>query len=105
MSGYFSSWAAAHRVPWNMCGSQVLPGLLGCLEHVDLGALIAPRALLVETGTEDPIFPVAAARDAIATLARVYDTLGARGRLVHDVFEAGHRWHGEEAYPFLEREL
>jgi hypothetical protein len=28
----------------------VLPGMLGELEHVDLGALIAPRALLVETG-------------------------------------------------------
>ena len=45
VSGYFSSWAAAHRVPWNMCGSQVLPGILGRLEHVDLGALDrAPRA-------------------------------------------------------------
>jgi dienelactone hydrolase len=105
VSGYFSSWAAAHRVPWNMCGSQVLPGLLGRLEHVDLGALIAPRALLVETGTDDLIFPVGAARESFATLARVYDSLGARDRLVHDVFEAGHQWHGEQAYPFLEREL
>ena len=26
VSGYFSSWKAAHRVPWNLCGSQVLPG-------------------------------------------------------------------------------
>ena len=56
------AWQAAHRVPWNLCGSQVLPGMLGEIEHVDLGALIAPRALLVETGTEDPIFPVEAAR-------------------------------------------
>jgi dienelactone hydrolase len=105
VSGYFSSWAAAHRVPWNMCGSQILSGLLGRLEHVDLGALVAPRALLVETGTEDQIFPVAASREAFATLSRVYDALGARDRLVHDVFEAGHRWHGEQAYPFFEREL
>jgi dienelactone hydrolase len=105
VSGYFSSWAAAHRVPWNMCGSQILPGLLGWLEHVDLGVLVAPRALLVETGTEDDIFPVDAAREAFATLAQVYAMLGARDRLVHDVFEAGHRWHGEQAYSFLEREL
>ena len=105
VSGYFSSWAAAHRVQWNMCGSQVLPGLLGRLEHVDLAALIAPRALLVETGTADQIFPVAAAREAFATLTKVYDALGARDRLVHDVFEAGHQWHGEQAYPFLDREL
>ena len=25
VSGYLSSWAEAHKVPWNMCGSQVLP--------------------------------------------------------------------------------
>jgi dienelactone hydrolase len=105
VSGYFSSWAAAHRVPWNMCGSQIAAGLLGRLEHVDLGALVAPRALLVETGTDDLIFPVAAARESVATLAKVYDLLGARDRLLHDVFEAGHGWHGEQAYPFLEREL
>lgn len=105
VSGYLSSWAAAHRVPWNMCGSQILPGLLGRLEHVDLGALVAPRALLVETGTDDQIFPVGAAREAFATLTKVYDRFGARDRLVHDVFEAGHQWHGEQAYPFLEREL
>ena len=51
VSGYFSSWAEAHKMPWNMCGSQVLPGMLGRLEHVDLGTLVAPRPLLIETGT------------------------------------------------------
>ena len=66
VSGYFSEWRESHRVPWNLCGSQVLPGMLGELEHVDLGALIAPRPLLVETGTDDPIFPVAGARREMA---------------------------------------
>jgi len=41
-----------------MCGSQVLPGQLGEIEHVDIAALIAPRPLLVESGTQDGIFPV-----------------------------------------------
>ncbi len=44
VSGYLSSWAAAHRVPWNMCGSQVMWGQLGELEHLDIAALVAPRA-------------------------------------------------------------
>ena len=39
VSGYFSSWAESHRMPWNMCGSQILFGMLGSLEHEDLGAL------------------------------------------------------------------
>ena len=51
VSCYFSSWAEAHKMPWNMCGSQVLVGMLGQIEHVDLGALVAPRPLLVESRT------------------------------------------------------
>ena len=59
------------RVPWNMCGSQILPGQLGAIEHLDIAALIAPRPLLVETGTDDMIFPVDAARATVAALRRV----------------------------------
>ncbi len=105
VSGYFNEWKAAHRMPWNLCGSQVLPGMLGVLDHVDLGGLIAPRPLLVETGTDDPIFPVDAARRAVARLSAVYATLNANDRLEHDVFDGGHRWHGERAYPFLAKWL
>jgi dienelactone hydrolase len=105
VSGYLSSWAEAHKMPWNMCGSQVLPGMLGQFEHVDIAALVAPRPLLVETGQEDDLFPVDTARATVADLARVYAHLGAPDRLEHDVFAAGHQWHGERAYPFLERWL
>lgn len=105
VSGFMSSWAESHKVPWNMCGSQVLPGMLGELEHVDLGALVAPRPLLVETGTGDLIFPLAAAEDAMSKLRRVYEHMEAGDRLVHDVFEGGHQWHGAEAYGFLDRWL
>jgi hypothetical protein len=86
-----------------MCGSQVLPGMLGRLEHVDLGALIAPRPLLVQTGTEDLIFPVAAARKSVSQLGAVYRHLGAEGRLVHDVFEGDHQWREAGPAAFLDR--
>ena len=88
VSGYFSSWAEAHKMPWNMCGSQVLPGMLGQLEHVDLGALVAPRPLLVESGTEDDLFPLhRGARPSMAELrARLRGTsarpIDARARRV-----------------------
>jgi dienelactone hydrolase len=102
VSGYLSSWRAAHTVPWNMCGSQVLPGQLGLLEHLDVAALVAPRPLLVESGTSDPIFPVDAARATVAGLREVYATLGAPDdALVHDVFDGGHRWHGALVPAFL----
>jgi dienelactone hydrolase len=105
VSGYFSSWAEAHKVPWNMCGSQVLSGMLGRMEHVDLGGLVAPRALLVETGREDLIFPLSAAEESVGQLRRVYHHLGAADRLEHDVFDGEHEWHGLRAYPFLDHHL
>jgi len=105
VSGFFSSWAEAHKMPWNMCGSQVLPGMLGQLEHVDLAALVAPRPLLVETGTRDLLFPQAASEASVAEVRAVYSELGCSDRLVHDVFEGDHQWHGTLALPFLDRWL
>lgn len=105
VSGYFSSWGESHKVPWNMCGSQVLFGMLGQMEHADLGALIAPRPLLIETGREDLIFPLAAAEQAVDRLRTLYDHLGAGDQLLHDVFDGEHQWHGARAYPFLDHHL
>ena len=76
VSGYFSSWAESHKMPWNMCGSQILFGMLGRLEHEDLGALVAPRPLLVETGTEDVLFPVATATESVRRTRLVYEQHG-----------------------------
>ncbi len=106
VSGYFSSWKAAHRVPYNLCGSQVLFGMLGQIEHVDLGALIAPRSLLIETGDEDPLFPVADARAAVGELESVYHAMRApAGALEHHVFAGDHRVDGSATLAFLERWL
>jgi dienelactone hydrolase len=103
---YLSSWRAAHRVPWNMCGSQILPGQIGAIEHLDVAALIAPRPLLAENGIDDIIFPVDPARATVDSLRRVYAHLGAPpDAVVHDVFAGGHRWHGAETSAFLTRWL
>jgi pimeloyl-ACP methyl ester carboxylesterase len=103
VSGYFSSWAEAHKMPWNMCGSQVFPGMLGQLEHLDLGALIAPRPLLIESGTGDLLFPLAAARSSVDSLRSVYRYLGSADALEHHVFEGEHEWDGSATPAFLDR--
>ena len=105
VSGYFSSIRASAAIPWNMCGSQVLRGMLGEFEHVDLAALIAPRAVLIETGTEDNIFPATVAAAEHEKLGKVYAALDAADRTEIEVLEGGHAWHGLRAYPFLERWL
>jgi dienelactone hydrolase len=105
VSGYFSSWAESHKMPWNMCGSQVLPGILGQIEHVDIASLIAPRPLLIESGTEDILFPVAIAAEGVRELKRLYQHLGNGDGIQHDIFEGDHQWHGVDAYTFFDRWL
>jgi dienelactone hydrolase len=105
VSGYLSSWHAAHLVPWNMCGSQVWRGLLAEFEHVDIASLIAPRALLVESGREDLIFPIDAATATVVALQRVYGHLLATASLHHHVFDGEHEWSGVGIPEFLEQHL
>jgi hypothetical protein len=76
------------------------------MEHTDVAALVAPRPMLFESGREDLLFPVAAAERSFARLSTVYESCFSAGdRVVHDVFEGEHEWHGELAYPFLDRWL
>jgi len=79
--------------------------MLGTLEHADIGALVAPRPLFVETGREDPLFPVDAAEASVRRLQQVYGHLGVADRLVHEISDGEHRWYGRGAYAFLDEHL
>ena len=53
VSGFVASWADVTSDPLTRCGSSVVPGLTGHLDLADLGALVAPRRLLVVTEAEE----------------------------------------------------
>ena len=106
VSGGFSSWHKAHQTPFNLCGSQVVFGMIRALEHVDLGSLVAPRALLVESGITDPAVSVDAARVSVEQLESVYRAMRApKEALHHHVFDGGHEWDGSATLEFLEQWL
>ncbi len=105
VSGYLSSWREAHTVPWNMCGSQVFGGMLDTFEHLDIASLVAPRALFVESGVDDVIFPIGAARATVDALTHVYAFLDAPERLAHHVHDGEHQWDGAGVAEFLEQSL
>ena len=104
MYGYRESLLDMH---WN-CSCNYVPHLY---EHVDMGdiaALIAPRPLLIETGSRDPLngrSGLKNVRSQVAIARRAYRLLDAGRDLVHDVFEGEHRWHGEKAVPWLVEQL
>jgi dienelactone hydrolase len=94
----FASHASMHRMPWNFCGSQVLPGMVDEFDHASLAKLIAPRALVIESARDDLIFPLDAANASIAAS-------GIAECIHHVVVDGDHRFDGSETLPRLLQEL
>ena len=87
------------------CICNFIPGMAAKLDMPDLACLIAPRPLLLESGTTDPIFPIAATREAIKRIGKAYTALGVKDRFVTDIFEGDHQWSGAKVPTFLKRAL
>ena len=72
----------------------------------DLIGLVAPRPVLVEAGTHDPIFPIAAVQAGVKIARqRVYRLWKAEEHFETDIFEGRHRISGRRAYDFLKENL
>jgi fermentation-respiration switch protein FrsA (DUF1100 family) len=67
----------------------------------DLIGLIAPRPILIEAGSHDPIFPRAAVEKSVQKARGVYQVFDAESHLETDFFEGRHRINGKRAYDFL----
>ncbi len=87
------------------CVDNFIPGLVNHAEMPDILGLIAPRPLLVESGTKDPIFPIEATRKAYAKIKDVYRFLDAEDKIDSDFFEDEHVISGAKAYDWMERWL
>lgn len=87
------------------CLCNCVPGILEWAEMRDVAALAAPRPLLVISGDKDPVFPIAATRQAFAELTPVYDLLGASQNVESDFFDGPHAWSNRKTLPFLGKHL
>jgi len=83
------------------CICNCVPHLMEWGEMSDVAALIAPRPMLVISGSDDNIFPIEATKRAFQTLAGTYEILGARDKLDSDFFEGVHEWSNRKTLPFL----
>ena len=104
ISGYLNTFKSS-IVALSHCIDNYVPGILNWCENYDVASLIAPRPLYVESGDRDPIFPVAASKEAFANVQRVYEALGAPDAARHEVFSGDHFFHGGAGIPFLAKHL
>lgn len=83
------------------CECNYVPGLLREGEMYDVAGLIAPRPFLAIAGKADPIFPIAAVREAHGRLRDVYRVAGAEDRCGLYVGDGAHRYYKAGAWPFV----
>jgi dienelactone hydrolase len=100
VSGYFNTFRDSIMAVRH-CLCNFVPGIVRVAEMVDIAGLVAPRPLLIETGTRDPIFPTAATQQAYRDLQKIYAVYSAMQKLDIDVFEGEHAWSGAKAYDWL----
>lgn len=105
VSGFLTSLHEQTFVRGDTCGSQIVPNLLRWGELSDVASLIAPRPLLIESGTADEMFGIEAAYAAVGTVRRLYEVLHSADRLAHHVFTGPHRYDGAQTPAWLERWL
>jgi dienelactone hydrolase len=100
VSGYFNRFADS-IMSISHCIDNYVPGIANVCEIADIAGLIPPRALFVESGTKDDIFPIAATRAAVADARRIFATFGVPEKLGFEEFEGEHQFWGKGAFSFL----
>ena len=107
-SGYFYGYKEALLRMCANCSCNYIPNMWRTMDMGDMGAMIAPRALFVESGEKDGlngapgldnVYPqVEIARSAF----RLY---GAEEKLKHSVHPGGHQWVGTGVIEFFNENL
>jgi len=107
VSGFFYGVRDALLLLEN-CPCDYVPGLWLLAEMGDLGALCAPRAVLIETGDEDELNGrrgLANVIEQVNITRQAYAVLSAQDHFSHAIFHGPHRWDGTEALPWLRKWL
>jgi len=104
VSAYFNTLRDS-IVSISHCPDNYVPGMLQDMEMYDLSGLVAPRALFVESGRRDPIFPFAGFEKAVAKATEIYRTFGVPQQFAYEVHDGAHEVHLVGAFDFLKRSL
>lgn len=106
ISGYFYGYRDSLLTLNGNCSCNYVPGLWNHVDMGDIGALLAPRPVMIQSCREDHLNGgrgLANVYEQIEIMKSAYRLFGAEGRIFHDIQEGGHCWHGERLAEFLEK--
>jgi dienelactone hydrolase len=101
----FTSTFRGSLLSMNHCIDNYIPSILPYADLPELIGLIAPRALFVESGIDDTLFPVDSVREAIGVLEGIYEAEGTSGRFEVDLFPGKHEVSGRKSFDWLAQQL
>lgn len=90
---------------YNVCGSQITPGLYDLCDIAELQGLIAPKPLLIEIGIHDTCFKSDHTIPQFHDTQKIYRAAGAADNLELDLFGGEHGWGGNKSLPFFRKHL
>lgn len=103
-SGYFYGMRDSLVRMSNNCACNFVPFMWQTMDMGDMGAMIAPRPLFIESGREDPLNGhrgLDNVREQLAVTQKAYALYGAEKNLIHKIHPNGHMWVGDGVTDFL----
>lgn len=106
ISGYFYGYKDSLLTLNGNCSCNYVPRLWNHVDMGDIGALIAPRPIMVQSCQEDHLNGIRGLENVyeqMEIMRSAYRLFHAEERIFHDIREGGHCWHGENLKKFLEQ--
>ena len=106
ISGYMYGFKDSLMILNGNCSCNYVPHLWEHFDMGDIGSLIAPRNLMIQSCREDHLNGnrgLENVYEQLAVIRKAYELYGAEQRVVHDIHDGGHCWHDENLADILKK--
>lgn len=106
ISGYFYGYKDSLLELNGNCSCNYVPHLWEYVDMGDIGALIAPRPMMIESGTKDHLNGkrgIENVLEQVEITKKAYKLYGEEEKLVHRIGESEHRWQALQLDEFLNK--
>lgn len=106
ISGYFYGYKDSLLTLNGNCSCNYVPGLWNHVDMGDIGALLAPRPVMIQSCRGDHLNGSRGldnVYEQMEILRSAYRLFGKEDVIYHDIQEGGHCWHGDNLEEFLKQ--
>lgn len=104
ISGYMYGYKDSLLELNNNCSCNYVPHLWENVDMGDIGALIAPRPLIIQSCRQDHLNGKRGVQNAIEQvdiIRKAYHLMRVDDRIMQDFFDGGHQWHSENIEEYV----